>query len=283
MSIAPRPDPRRAALDAAAWLPDSWATPAFTAASTTSPLDDAADFIAGWDVTVASVGTPAPSDTHAALDVLLPEFGAGRHGPGTRGRAADADRAADEREAAVRAELFAEFAAELDARDAAHAAALDEVWREGHAAGIAAAEAAAHDALDATVRTLDAAVHEVRTHEERWMGDLRAHIAGLAVAVAHHVIGHAVAADDAFVVALATRAIAEFPVAEALAARVHPADLDALKHAWERAPRDGAVRWIPDARVARGGALVEGRERIVDGRVDAALERLYRALAGQAA
>jgi flagellar biosynthesis/type III secretory pathway protein FliH len=39
------------------------------------------------------------------------------------------------------------------------------------------------------------------------------------------------------------------------------------------------LRWTPDARVARGGVLAEGRERIVDGRVDSALERMYRALA----
>ena len=36
--------------------------------------------------------------------------------------------------------------------------------------------------------------------------------------------------------------------------------------------------WIADARIAPGGAMVEGRERIVDARVDSALERIYRRL-----
>jgi flagellar biosynthesis/type III secretory pathway protein FliH len=39
------------------------------------------------------------------------------------------------------------------------------------------------------------------------------------------------------------------------------------------------MSWVPDARIARGGCVVEGRERIVDGRVDSALERVYRRLA----
>ncbi|HEY0778064.1 MAG TPA: FliH/SctL family protein, partial [Gemmatirosa sp.] len=171
----------------------------------------------------------------------------------------------------------------LAAREAAHAAALEQAWVEGHAAGCAAGEAQAGAAFADAAGALDAAVREVQAHEARWMGDLRAHVAALAVAVAQHVVGREVAADDALVVALTTRAVAEFPAGEALVARVHPDDLDALKAAWDGAPREGAVRWMPDARVARGGALIEGRERIVDGRVDAALERLYRALAGHVA
>ena len=37
--------------------------------------------------------------------------------------------------------------------------------------------------------------------------------------------------------------------------------------------------WVADPRVSRGGCLIEGRDRIVDGRVDAALERAYRRMA----
>jgi flagellar biosynthesis/type III secretory pathway protein FliH len=37
--------------------------------------------------------------------------------------------------------------------------------------------------------------------------------------------------------------------------------------------------WLADPRVSRGGCLIEGRDRIVDGRVDTALERAYRHMA----
>ncbi len=49
--------------------------------------------------------------------------------------------------------------------------------------------------------------------------------------------------------------------------------------ATQRASRP--LRWMADERVERGGCLIEGRERIVDGRVDMALERIYRALSGR--
>jgi hypothetical protein len=40
------------------------------------------------------------------------------------------------------------------------------------------------------------------------------------------------------------------------------------------------IRWISDVSILRGGCLMEGRERIIDGRVDTALERAYRGLGG---
>jgi flagellar biosynthesis/type III secretory pathway protein FliH len=99
------------------------------------------------------------------------------------------------------------------------------------------------------------------------------------------VIGREVARDEALVAGLVAQAVAEFPADQPLAVRAHPADVPALKAAWAAAAppgraRTGELRWIPDAQVARGGALVEGRDRIVDGRVDAALERVYRAVSG---
>ena len=36
--------------------------------------------------------------------------------------------------------------------------------------------------------------------------------------------------------------------------------------------------WQADPMVEPGGCVVEGRDRIIDGRVDAALERVYRRL-----
>ncbi len=282
--------------DASPWLPDAWFAPELPDAGGTGAgaareraPEPFGGFVAGW-AAEAAAGAAADArvspSTHA-LDALLPEFGTGLgRGVGRHGdHALDAlaAEAADAREAEVRAELAELYAAELAARDAAHGETLEQAWADGHAAGHAAGEAQAHAMFAEAAGALDAAVRDVQHHEERWLGDLRAHVAALAVAVAQHVVGREVAADDALVVALVARAVAEFPAQEALVARVHPADLDALKAAWAGAAREGEVRWTPDARVARGGALIEGRERIVDGRVDAALERLYRALGGHAA
>jgi flagellar assembly protein FliH len=71
---------------------------------------------------------------------------------------------------------------------------------------------------------------------------------------------------------------------EQLRIRVHPRDLSALTTV---TGADGApiriapgreVQWVPDPQLEGGECVVEGRRRIVDGRVDLALERMYRRL-----
>lgn len=98
--------------------------------------------------------------------------------------------------------------------------------------------------------------------------------------VARHIIARKVGADSKIVRELTRAAIAEFPVDEPLRIRVHPDDLVAIEGAREIAGAVGerTASWIADATVARGGCMVEGREQIIDGRVDTALERVYRQL-----
>ena len=110
-------------------------------------------------------------------------------------------------------------------------------------------------------------------------------VSALAVAVAHHIVGRAIETDPAIVAELVKRALAEFPIDQPVRVRVNPQDLSLLSlpdisggDPIAIAPnRD--VRWLADARITPGGCMVEGRDRIIDGRVDTALERVYRQLA----
>jgi flagellar assembly protein FliH len=79
---------------------------------------------------------------------------------------------------------------------------------------------------------------------------------------------------------LTQRAVAEYPQDHPLAIRLNPSDVAAVKETLAASGRTGETRWLPDARVERGGCILEGRDRIVDGRVDTALERIYRTLSG---
>lgn len=184
------------------------------------------------------------------------------------------------REQQLRAELEQAHAERLAAEAARHEAELQQAYEAGRAAGQAEGEAAAEAAVGAAVSTLLGAAEQLAAQEERWLANLQENVAVLAVGVARHVIGREVAADDALVLARVSEALAEFPTNHPVSVRVHPADLALVKRAL-----DGDVsrplRWTPDERVERGGCLIEGRERIVDGRVDAALERVYRQLSGQ--
>ena len=73
---------------------------------------------------------------------------------------------------------------------------------------------------------------------------------------------------------------------QALTIRINPNDLESMQSADRVTSGEmiamttgREVRWVSDARIEPGGCVVEGRERIVDGRVDTGLERLYRRLA----
>ena len=194
-----------------------------------------------------------------------------------------AEREADE--AAQRAEaerLTAEEAAQAEAEaQAAFEQALGEAYEAGLAAGREEGAAAAQQELEAVTAALMQALADVRGGEQRWLAALEDNVAALATAIARHVIGREVVTDASIVVSVVRQAIAEFPLDEPLTLRVCPADLPALRAALGAAPGAGVreLRWVPEPRVERGGALVEGRERIVDGRVDSALERVYRRLA----
>ena len=179
-------------------------------------------------------------------------------------------------EAAVHEALARQEAQELVAREQLQA----EAYEAGVAQGRAEAEEAIRVAFGSALEALWLAAEEIRANEQRWLASLEDNVAALAAGAARHVIAREVRADDALVRELAQRAVAEYPQDHPLAIRLNPTDVATVKEALAETGRTGDTRWIPDARVERGGCVVEGRDRIVDGRVDTALERIYRQLSG---
>ena len=168
-----------------------------------------------------------------------------------------------------------------DVEAAVHEAlAQQEAYEAGVAQGRAEAEEAIRVAFGSALEALWLAAEEIRANEQRWLASLEDNVAALAAGAARHVIAREVRADDALVRELAQRAVAEYPQDHPLAIRLNPTDAATVKEALAETGRTGDTRWIPDARVERGGCVVEGRDRIVDGRVDTALERIYRTLSG---
>jgi flagellar assembly protein FliH len=219
----------------------------------------------------------------------LPDFGASFDAPADVDPATlAAQRAAEE--AAWRQAEADRIAAEAEQAAALREQELQEAYMAGIEAGRAEGEAAAREELDPIGAALLQALADVRGGEQRWLGTLQENVAALATAIARHVIGREIAADPSSVAELVQQAVAEYPLDEPLTARVAPQDVAALKatfaelsaaHAPATTTPVREIRWVADAHVARGGVLVEGRERIVDGRVDTALERVYRRLAQQ--
>lgn len=181
--------------------------------------------------------------------------------------------------AAAEQAALAKAAAEARQRE------LDAAYLRGVADGREQGERAEGARLRGAILASETALDDMRAGETRWLANLEENIAAIAIGVAQQIVARDVATSPAIVHTLVTRAIEEFGLEQPLSIRVHPADLELLQGNIEGADvqftvatGNREVRWMSDARIEPGGCVVEGRERIVDGRVDTALERLYRRL-----
>lgn len=164
-----------------------------------------------------------------------------------------------------------------------HERAVGEAYERGYEAGRQAGEEAEAARLRTALQVAEIALDEVRESEVRWTGAIEENICGLAIAVARQIIGEEMTTTPEAVLELVTKAIAEFPVDQPLRIRVNPRDLATIEGIGTDSDAASVLqraeaRWVGDTRIAPGGCVVEGRERIVDGRIDTALERIYRRL-----
>ena len=185
--------------------------------------------------------------------------------------------------------LAAEQAAATAQADAERQQLASQCYGEGYADGDAAGRAAEQTRLADAVASAESALDQLRAVEDRWSGQLEDNICALATAIARQIIGRELSGDAAAITDLVRRGLAEFPIDQAVSIRVNPMDLATLATARPTAEAPGGTagvapnreaRWIADPGLAAGGCVIEGRERIVDGRVDLALERVYRKLTG---
>lgn len=168
--------------------------------------------------------------------------------------------------------------------NATHERAIQDAYTRGLEDGRRAEAGAEGARLRSAVSAVSEALDALQMDSQKWVGNAEENICALAVAIARHVIGKEVVGDQSSLVDVVRKALAEFPLDQTLTLRMHPTDLQVLNTAF-RALGDESplatrqeVQWLPDPRVAPGGCLIEGRDRIVDGRVDTALERVYRRL-----
>ncbi len=157
-----------------------------------------------------------------------------------------------------------------------------EAFERGRTAGHEEAEQSSHEQLSRVLQALVEATQSVHAHEQRWLGNVEENLAAAAVTVARHLIQRELTAEPSVITDLVARSLAQFLMERSITVRLHPEDLSvvqsamALDEAFAAQARE--VRWHADAHIVRGGCLVDGRERVLDGRIDTALERAYRNL-----
>ena len=179
-------------------------------------------------------------------------------------------------------------AAAIEAAQLVQQQALDEAFTQGFDAGREAGATAERARLESSIATVNQLLADLREREARWTDRMEENLSALAVAVGRQLFDAELQAAPAHAATLVKRALTEFPIDQPVVIRVHPTDLasiTAVAVAEGTPPTTGRAdaQWVPDPRVLPGGCVVEGRDRIVDGRVDTALERLYRRLTGTGA
>jgi flagellar assembly protein FliH len=159
---------------------------------------------------------------------------------------------------------------------------IAEAYALGFAQGRDEGERAERARLGPAVRAAEEAIDAINAREERWTGAVEENVVALALGIARHLVDREVSADADVLTALVGRALTTFPVDQPVQIRVNPDDLTIIRTLRAERPasifgrREEATNWVADARIGRGGCIVEGRDRIVDGRVETALERIYR-------
>jgi flagellar assembly protein FliH len=160
---------------------------------------------------------------------------------------------------------------------------VNEAFSRGYDEGIAAGRSAERAHLATAMDAVLGALGAVEQGAARWVDNAEANIAALAVAVARQIMERELTTSAEIVRELVLRALTEFPAEHPVQVRLNPADLAVIQATAD--PALPLVRadmvWTGDPRITRGGCLVEGRDRIIDGRVDTALERLYRRTSSQ--
>ena len=158
---------------------------------------------------------------------------------------------------------------------------LETAYRRGRAEGEEAAHGRARREVANAVAATRSVLLEVQEAQEAWSRVLEENLVALAAGIARRILERELEGDlDAFR-GLVQQAVTAFPPAQAVKVRLHPADLAMLAEAGDGVVPDDETtagreaRWIADEDVIPGGCIVEGPDRIVDGRVDEALERIY--------
>ena len=162
-----------------------------------------------------------------------------------------------------------------------------EAYDAGYEAGRESAASSDAARIANAVQILRSSAEQLIANESKAMHVLEENVAALAVTIARQIIGREVRTSPDLIIDLVRIAVAEFPVDQPLRIRVNPIDLSMLSVVSDgvaiRIAPDREIAWAADARVMPGGCVVEGRERIIDGRVDTALERVFRTVSAHGA
>jgi flagellar biosynthesis/type III secretory pathway protein FliH len=155
---------------------------------------------------------------------------------------------------------------------------VDASYESGYADGLRDGVSQAHAHLEPALRALHGVARALEERRTEIFGDRERDLQALALAVARRLVQREVEADPRLLADWITHAVAMLPNDIQINVRLHPEDLallGALRDAVVPADAGVTLHWSADAEVGRAGFVVESPQRLVDGRLDMALRRLY--------
>lgn len=189
-----------------------------------------------------------------------------------------------------------EIQAEIDAAVRwAREQAIEETWTKARRElqeKIAEVEVRVRQAMEAEVaqaqrmaadaaRVFEDLVEAWREASAEWLARLEDNVFALSIAVARHVLQEELCADPKKIQGVVRAALQKASVwDEPVRVRLHPDDvavIKAIKSKDFQALLAGCkdVEWVSDDSLQRGECLVEGASKLIDGRIDVALQSLY--------
>ena len=180
-------------------------------------------------------------------------------------------------------ETAAEAAPRMTAEEK-HRLDIEAAFERGRQDGYAAGVAKGRETVRSALVTLAEATEALRSEAFSWREALARNLHALAVAIAKQVVQRELRTDADAIEQVVSLALTEFPMEEAVTVRINPADLTLLSAHAVEAHGEGSltggreIKWRADPQIQSGGCVVEGVERLVDGRVDTALLRIYQRL-----
>lgn len=132
------------------------------------------------------------------------------------------------------------------------------------------------------VRAFTAMVDDLVSQRQRLVNDSEEAVIRLSCRIAHRIIGEAVEVNSEAIVEVVKNALRHLTDKQKLIIRVNPLDADVIKKhepEWMMAAGAGtAVKVQEDARIKRGGCLIEGESGNVEAQIDRQIEVVERGL-----
>lgn len=156
------------------------------------------------------------------------------------------------------------------------AAARESGWQAGLEEGIRRG-AAERQSLAQAVAQATRSMSELC---ERLEADRAADVTALALAIARHLVMRELVADPSILEGLVSRGLEQIKPDGPINVRLNPEDYAQLESGFDclTTLETGPVRWLSDETVGRGGFVMETPRRLVEGRVEDALRRIYERL-----